>query len=48
MYLDVLQAESTCFKEEELILPQDEVQQTSDVFTLTEVTEISANEREVM
>ena len=35
-------------KEEELILLQDEIQQTSDVLTLTESTEISANEHEVM
>lgn len=35
-------------KEEELILLQDEIQQTSDVLTLTEATEISADEPEVM
>ena len=35
-------------KEEELILLQDEIQQTSDVLTLTEATEISADEQEVM
>ena len=34
--------------EEELILLQDEIQQTSDVLTLTEATEISADEPEVM
>ena len=43
-----------CFSEiikmevEELTLLQDEIQQTSDVLTLTEVTEISADEPEVM
>ena len=35
-------------KEDELILLQDEIQQTSDVLTLTEATEISADEPEVM
>ena len=35
-------------KEEELILLQVEIRQTSDVLTLTESTEISANEHEVM
>ena len=35
-------------KEGELILLHDEIQQTSDDLTLTEVTENSANEREVM
>ena len=35
-------------KEEELILLQDEIQQTSDVLTLTEATEISVDEPEVM
>ena len=35
-------------KEEELILLQDEIQQTRDVLTLTEATEISADEPEVM
>ena len=35
-------------KEEELILLQDEIQQRSDVLTLTEATEISADEPEVM
>ena len=35
-------------KEEELILLQDEIQQTSDVLTLTEATGISADEPEVM
>ena len=35
-------------KEEELILLQAEIQQTSDALTLTESTEISANEHEVM
>ena len=35
-------------KEEEFILLQDEIQQTSDVLPLTESTEISANEHEVM
>ena len=34
--------------EEELILLQDEIQQTSDVLTLTEATGISADEPEVM
>ena len=34
--------------EEELILLQDEIQQTSGVLTLTEATEISADEPEVM
>ena len=35
-------------KEEELILLQDEIQQTSDVLTLTEATEICTEEPEVM
>ena len=35
-------------KEEELILLQDGIQQTSDVLTLTEATELSADEPEVM
>ena len=35
-------------KQEELILLQAEIQQTSDALTLTESTEISANEHEVM
>lgn len=35
-------------KEEELIPLQDEIQETSDVLTLTEATEISADEPEVM
>ena len=34
-------------KEEDLILLQDEIQQTSDILTLTEATEISTNELEV-
>ena len=35
-------------KEEERILLQGEIQQTSDVLTFTKSTEISANEHEVM
>ena len=35
-------------KEEELILLQGDIQQTSYVFTLTKSTEISGNEHEVM
>jgi len=35
-------------KEEELILLQDEIQETSDVLILTEATEISADEPKVM
>jgi len=35
-------------KEEELILLQDEIQETSDVLILTEATEISTYEPEVM
>ena len=35
-------------KEEELFLLQDEIQQTSDVLTLTKSTEICANEHDVM
>ena len=34
-------------KEEDLILLQDEIQQTSDILTLTEATEISTDELEV-
>ena len=42
-YQDVLE-----LKEEELILLQDGIQHTSDVLTLTEATELSADEPEVM
>ena len=35
-------------KEEELILLQGEIQQTSDVLTLKKLTEVSVNEHEVM
>ena len=35
-------------KGEELILLQDEIQETSDVLSLTEATKISADEHEVM
>ena len=41
--LDVLE-----FKEGELNLLQDEIQQTSDVLTLTKSIEISANEHEIL
>ena len=37
MYLDVLHQDVLELREEELILLQDKIQQTSDVLTLTEV-----------
>ena len=45
---DSRKLQTWALKEEELILLQDEIQQTSDVLTLIEATEISADEPEVM
>jgi len=48
LYLDKHNQDVLELKEEELILLQNEIHQTSDVLTLTEATEISSDEPEVM